>query len=451
MSLRAVLTRVVPDTLFARIALVLIVNLALVCAVAVLLVELDDRLGPVAVPYLASQIASNVQTLNSVPQGERDTVADAISGSGYTVWIVEPGGAGLHRVAADADNTLLDSLTSRLRQELTRNGTTPEMWPFDEPGAAARDKLSTRTIRLAVGLSDNKLAAFSIRLTSPSLRWYPALGLAVAICVIVSTMSLVFARSFSRRLAEFASASEALGRSSEGAPLPETGPREIGLATRAFNQMQGRLQRFIRDRTQMLAAMSHDLRTPLTRLRLRAEFIDDPEHRRKMLIDIAEMEAMINETLAFARDDVARERRGREPIDRLIDELARQMRDSGRDVTYDGTESAVVELSPIAMRRALGNLIDNAVKYGGHAHVSLAVDTDHVTVTIDDDGPGIPEELHELVFQPFQRLDDSRNRDTGGVGLGLSVTRTIVRGHGGDIALENRCEGGLRVTVTLPT
>jgi signal transduction histidine kinase len=438
-----------PDTLFARIVLVLVVNLGLVWAVALLVVELEDRLGPIAVPYLADQIAASVQTLDSVSPGERNAVCRAMSVSGFVVWTFERGATQPER--ADATDALVGRLTDRVRARLAASGSAaPVIWPFVEPGVLPVEKASTRMIRLAIVLRDGTVAAFRIRLTSPSLRWYPMLGLAVAICLIVSLISLVSARAFSSRLAAFARASDSIGRTGEGTTLPESGPREIRLAAHAFNQMQERLQRFVRDRTQMLAAMSHDLRTPLTRMRLRAEFVDDETQRRKMLSDIAEMEAMITETMRFARDDAARERRRVERLDRMVEDICRTLRDAGHDAELVAGAAVSVELSPVAMRRALGNLLDNAIKYGHGARVAVEPRQEQIAIVIEDTGPGIPAALHEHVFQPFQRLDASRNRDTGGVGLGLSVARTIIRGHGGEIELDNRDAGGLRVTVTLP-
>jgi signal transduction histidine kinase len=210
------------------------------------------------------------------------------------------------------------------------------------------------------------------------------------------------------------------------------------------------LRRFVHDRTQMLAAISHDLRTPLTRMRLRAEFVEDEVQRDKMLHDIREMESMIAETLAFARDDVTSEAHREEDLDELLDTLCASLCETGPKIDYAAIGPVLIRCRPMALKRAFANLLENATKYGGQAHVVLRETPGHVVVEIDDEGSGIPPEMLEPVFQPFFRLESSRNRDTGGVGLGLSVARTIIRGHGGDITLANRPEGGLRATVTLP-
>ncbi|WP_240002267.1 sensor histidine kinase [Oleisolibacter albus] len=269
-----------------------------------------------------------------------------------------------------------------------------------------------------------------------------------AVAILLSAWVLGFT---TRPLRRFAAAANRLGIDMNAPSLDEAGPREVRLAAAAFNKMQRRLRAFVEDRTRMLAAVSHDLRTPLTRLRLRAEFIDDEAVRDKMLEDLAEMEAMIGSTLAFARDEA-----GQEPIQPLdinaaVAKLVDDMRDSGNSVGLSPASAPLQIMGRrMALRRAFGNLIDNAVKYGTRAEVGITEAGDTVMVTIDDHGPGIPDAEFDNVFRPFFRLEASRSRDTGGTGLGLSVANDIIRAHGGEIRLANRPEGGLRVTVVLP-
>jgi signal transduction histidine kinase len=253
-----------------------------------------------------------------------------------------------------------------------------------------------------------------------------------------------------RPLRRFAEAADRLGVDVGAPPLPVTGAREIRKASRAFNRMQERLRRFVDDRTLMLAAISHDLRTALTRLKLRAEFIPDEEQRDKAVADLDEMQAMLEATLSFARDDAEREPRTKVDLAALLRSLCDDLADSGQPVRYEGPDRLAVECRPAALKRVFANLIDNAVRYGGEALVSLGGAGDGVEVTIADRGPGIPEEMREQVFAPFFRLETSRSRETGGSGLGLAVARTIVHGHGGDITLEDRPGGGLQVRVSLP-
>jgi len=258
-------------------------------------------------------------------------------------------------------------------------------------------------------------------------------------------LSVLAVRYAARPLGLLAAAAQRLGRDMTAPPMPEDGPREVRAAAHAFNEMQTSLRRFVEDRTQMIAAISHDLRTPITRLKLRAEFVDDDEQRGKMLADLDEMEAMIHATLAFARDDAAIEPHA--PVD-VAAMLAGLAEDFG--ATYSGPKGLMVHAGPIALKRAFANLLENAQAYAGGANVVLARDSAGIVVTIDDDGPGIPEAELERVFAPFYRVEGSRNRETGGTGLGLAVARSALRAHGGDIQLANRSGGGLRVTVTLP-
>jgi signal transduction histidine kinase len=277
---------------------------------------------------------------------------------------------------------------------------------------------------------------------------YP-LGSAAAF-LLIALLSWLAARKITAPLARLADAAERFGTDPNAPMLVETGPREIRAAAHALNGMQTRLKRYVDDRTQMLAAISHDLRTPLTRLRLRAELIEDGEPMRKMLADIAEMETMVQGTLAFAREDAQAEARTRLDLSALLQTICDDLSDTGYTAAFDETARCPISCRPSAMRRALTNLIENAVKYGERADVRIATAGNQVTVTIEDCGPGIPETQLEQVFAPFYRLESSRNRDTGGVGLGLAVAKTIIHAHGGDIRLTNRPSGGLSVTVSLP-
>lgn len=281
--------------------------------------------------------------------------------------------------------------------------------------------------------------------------------------IFLSIMSLIIAvvalwgvKRATRPLALFASAAERLGVDVNADPLPEAGPGEVRRAARAFNTMQTRIKRFIQDRTQMLAAISHDLRTPITRMKLRAEFVDDDEQRGKMMRDLDEMEKMIAATLAFARDDAANEPTAVIDIAGLLADLAEDERAAGRDVTFSGPAPLDITARPLALKRAVANLADNALKYGKRARITLARTADGIEITVDDDGPGIPSEDQEKVFAPFFRLEGSRSRETGGTGLGLTITRNAVRSMGGDVELINRVTSGsdnvagLRVRITLP-
>ncbi len=256
-------------------------------------------------------------------------------------------------------------------------------------------------------------------------------------------------------LKQFAMAAEKFGRDVNAPPLSECGPLEVYRAARAFNEMQERLRTLIRGRTQMFAAISHDLRTPITRLRLRAEFVEDDEQQKKMLSDLGEMEDMISASLAFARDEAATEKPIPLDICRLLRQVCVEATETGEQVSFDGPATAQYTGRPLALKRAFENLVGNALKYGGSCKVTLCHEPGRLRIIIDDQGPGIADDELENVFTPFYRLESSRAKDTGGVGLGLAVVRAVMETHGGEVSLANLAEvgdgeDGLRATVILP-
>lgn len=280
-------------------------------------------------------------------------------------------------------------------------------------------------------------------------RWYGLLWLLFTAVAIVP-----FAWGLALRLAKpigaFAEAAERLGRDPRAPPLAVSGPAEIADAAAAFNQMQGRLNRYVDDRTTMIGALAHDLRTPLMRLELRLETVP-PELRRAAEADIREMEAMVAATLAYVRDTT--QPAGRRPLDlrSIAENVTDDLSDRGAQVTLEPGEAVVFDGNPVALKAMLSNLITNAVKYAGEAEVRIAQDDEQVRVEVRDHGPGIPAEDLDRMFEPFFRGERSRNRDTGGIGLGLASARAVARAHGGDVTLENHAEGGLSALVTLPT
>jgi signal transduction histidine kinase len=460
MMLQQILKR---DTLFARIAGMFILTLLLVQYVTYSLVHIEVEHLP-ARSELTERIASSFRALdaNSVPPELRPALAQELSTQDLGIKIctaaeIESHDPSSHPGAAASAGPPDERFEARLKERLGNRKPFHilRFWRPATTGAqqSAEDQPSAdeaAPLVVAISLHDGDYAEFHPQHIPIAFRWLQDGTWIATIFVVSSVLSLWFARRLSRGLARFANAAEELGRTTEAPPLPETGPLELRLATRAFNRMQERLRRFVHDRTQMLAAISHDLRTPLTRMRLRAEFVEDDEQRTKMLYDIGQMESMISETLAFARDDITREPRREEDLDELLDHLAESMGETGQEVRYDAVGPVPIRCSPTALRRAFANLVENAIKYGHRARLRLSQTQGHVLIEIDDDGPGIPAAMQDTVFQPFFRLESSRNRDTGGVGLGLSVARTIIRGHGGDIVLANRPEGGLRAAVTLP-
>jgi signal transduction histidine kinase len=251
-----------------------------------------------------------------------------------------------------------------------------------------------------------------------------------------------------------AEAAERLGRDVNAPPLPEAGPDEVVRAAVAFNTMAARIRRFVQDRTFLLTAIGHDLRTPITRLKLRAEFIEDDEQRQKFMADLDELDAMVSATLVFGRDTADTEPAVRFDLVALLrtvlDDAADARPDAADHLAFNGPAHLTVQGRILALKRVFANLVGNALKYGGSARVTLTNGETQATITIEDDGPGLPPDELERVFEPFYRLEQSRNRDTGGTGLGLPIARNILRAHGGDVVLGNRPSGGARALVTLP-
>jgi len=314
-------------------------------------------------------------------------------------------------------------------------------------GGAAR----LRWLRLSVALPDGRW----LNVSAGAAPGAPRLGGPFLVTLAVSALAVagvavLAARRLSRPLLRLSHAADRLGRGEAVDSLPEEGPEEVRRSVRAFNRMRERLDRFVRDRTAMLAAISHDLRTPITSLRLRAEFVTDEDTRARILETLDEMQEMTEAALAFAREEATAEQTRSVDLAALIDSVAADLAELGYAVDFAGAARTPIPCRPGALRRALRNLIDNAATYGRRARVSLDGDAAELRVVIDDDGPGIAPADRERAFAPFVRLEPSRSRDTGGIGLGLAIARTIVRNHGGDITLENRAEGGLRATVHLP-
>ena len=308
-----------------------------------------------------------------------------------------------------------------------------------------------RGLQIAVQLANGQWLSFDTTLPqgAPALSWQFMISMALMGAIVIA-VSIWAVRRVTAPLGTLSAAADRLGRDVTAQPLAEAGTAEMREAARAFNRMQERLRRLIESRTQMLAALSHDLRTPLTLLRLRTEDVADIEERDKMLATIGEMNEMIGTTLAFARDEGRAEPRRKVDIAALLASTVDDMADAGMPVSMKPAGPLSYDCQPGALKRAIANLLGNAVKYGGCARAEIAATSKAIEIAIDDDGPGIPDAELPRVFQPFYRVEDSRSRDTGGTGLGLAIAQSIVQAHGGEIVLANRPGGGLRACIRLP-
>lgn len=472
--------RVLPRSLGGQLVVLLLAALIASQAVAFLIFS-DERRQAVRMVHqldILERTAAMVRVLEATPPALRDEILVAVDSPRLRFWIsresvlVEPyDGDHARMMAATLQDMLPAAPREPVRVSLTgdtdgfafrwgrrdmrdamsehhQQMTAP---PEPRPRGFARVDNPRFGLTISAPLSGGGWLNVTTRVRVPAVAWaWPALvSMLLAVAAILLVVALTV-RRITRPLTALSAAAERLGRGEEVTALEETGPAELRRTTAAFNAMQERLTRFVRDRTAMLAAIGHDLRTPITALRLRAELVEDEETRERLLAIIAEMQEMTEATLAFARQEAQREETRPVDLSALVGSLCDDLAEMGRDVAFTGPDRLPYSCRPVALRRALRNLVDNAVTYGMRARVALAATGDGVTVTVDDDGPGIPEADLERVFGPFVRLEASRSRETGGVGLGMAIARSIVRAHGGDITLANRPEGGLRATITLP-
>ncbi len=453
--------RILPDSIRTRTILVLLIGLT-VSHLGSTLIYSSDRgqaLTAANEHMFADKMATLARLMDMSPPASRQQVAEAISSPSLQIsWGANDSVPPIH-VEHEAFGLLQDSLRphfgelglSRLHvvvSDAPRSGVASIL------GAAHLLHSFTidRQLKVSVSLQDASWVNFSLTIPGLVSRW--SLNALLSTLVMVGATVVISAWAtgwITAPLAAFAAAAERLGMDVSAPPLAEDGSREVRAAARAFNQMQERIRHFLDDRLQMLAAISHDLRTPITRLRLRTEQLPiDPVYQDKMLSDLDEMEQMVAANINFARDESSAE--PSRPIDlaALLEAICDEAADIGKDAEFDWNSRLLYRGRALAIKRLFSNLVENALRYGERARVRASRGDDMIEVVVEDDGPGIPNDELDSVFKPFYRLDRSRNLRTGGVGLGLANARTIARAHGGDVTLENRKEGGLRAIVRLP-
>lgn len=458
--MRLVPRRSFPGGLFARTVLVIVGGLIAAQILSALLLFdersrwfLQGRIG-----RSSHRIADAVHVLDAQRPARRSEVAAGFMASGFALSVLDA-----PPTLPASDPTLLDSaasLASELTRELERQDPARVSVRFGSNPVPAisrgYDPFETRipaTVIEAVLRSGDGAHWYRIRFELPAdVRGLPDrvlwdMGLQLVFLVL---LLLIVVRRMTRPLSVLADAADRLGRNLDEPPIPERGPSEVRRAAQAFNRMQQRLRELLGQKAQMLAAVSHDLKTPITRLRLRAEMLKDSELRTKISRDLDEMESMVTATLDLMRGSGAVEPLARTDLLALIESLQADYEDTGRRVSVAAGPVAPIELRPQALRRCLSNLIDNGLNYGQRVRILVLDSPSRVIIELDDDGPGIPEADLERVFEPFYRLEGSRNRESGGTGLGLSIARAIAAEHAGSITLANRPEGGLRATLILP-
>ena len=443
--------RVWPRSLSGRIVLLTLLALVVSQLVSffIFMHERDRFVERVIVGNMSESVASAIRTLDFVPSVHRGKALAAMSTEDLRYRLAgRPG-----RLFEHNDNEHSDQARGFEHEFARRVGVEVERVRVAiGPGLAhGPSRRAGDALRVAVQLDDGAWLRARQRLFDPTRRWarfslitIVVSGLFMAVVVIVTS------RRITRPLRDLARAAERFGRGEEVAPLPEQGAEEIRRSVTAFNHMRERLARFVAERTRMVAALAHDLRTPITALRLRLEFLPDDDNTRAMAATLDDMANMSEASLTFMREEAANEATRNVDLSALIDALCEDYRASGATVTFEPEARIALVCRPVAIRRALRNIIDNALAYGHEARIALVDGDQAVTIEIIDAGPGIDEADMTRVFDPFVRLESSRSRDTGGTGLGLSIARSVVQGHGGEIALVNREAGGLCVQIRLP-
>lgn len=435
-----------PGSLVARAVAVLVLAVFVSHGLSMGLyhVELADRLAESQETQLAEKLVAIKDLVEAAPEESREAIAHAIGGTSIEAHWDRQSAIGS---VSGGDGRLI-AVFGRLLERMP--GTRPE--DLRAAYASGVDTGNTpHFLLVSLRLADGSWVNASAGLQRPAFGGLTSMIVStVLMAIAVVPVGIWLLQIAIRPLKTFALAAQNLGNDVNAPPVPEVGPTEVARTAQAFNEMQRRIGKLLSDRTAMLAAVSHDLRTPITRLRLRAELLEDGEHQQKIVADILEMEEMVNATLAFFRDDAVAEERRTIDLGALLRTVANDAADAGHDVCLMRCDPCAVEAQPTALKRVLVNLVENAVKYGDRARLALADTSTEAVVTVEDDGPGIPAAQHENVFEPFVRLESSRSRETGGVGLGLSLVRSVIRAHGGTVALENLTPNGLRVVVRLP-
>ncbi|MBB4124407.1 ATP-binding protein [Martelella radicis] len=460
-----------PRTLRGQIIALIVVALAIAQALTLWLF-VDQRALAVRSALAieaADRAGSTARLLEDAPQDLRSEILQAASSSlvrftiGQTPLVSSEAGNAPNWIerriravfATDDPRTIRVDLHTDQPRPPPRAGPVPGAGQMHGMGQMrpppGQPPVSATALDLSIALADGSWLNVTSRFRDPPYQWVWSEALPFALTAGFLAVVLWFALSrLTGPLRRLAAAADRLGRGEDVEPIAATGPEEMSRLAVSFNEMQARLDRFVRERTQLLGALGHDLRSPLTALRVRAEMVDEEETRERMVATIEEMREMVEATLSFSRGMAMNEPVETVELQTFLSDLAGELIETGHDVTTAAIADAELRLRPLSMRRALRNLIENAVRYGKRATISAAAENGSAVIKIEDEGAGIAGDQLDRVFEPFVRLETSRSRETGGVGLGLSIARTAILAHGGGIALENRPTGGLRVTVTLP-
>jgi signal transduction histidine kinase len=442
------------DTIARRFAVTEILAVTITLA----LLSLFNTVGgvwshkPISETGVLNEAADIVNIVEAVPASQRLALVKASSNKRVSVYwypAVADVSIALDSVRSARPISLLDTFTAQTKRPSLRFSQRDHA--DIPPGLVYVRYNSAIPYILAVQLAGADWLVFTL----PPAEWGPPLWVQWAIRLAFFVIALVLVthhatRRFSRPIEQLASAVRQFGISPQAPPLAADGPRELREVIATFNDMKAQIQNFLSYRVTMLAAISHDLRTPLTRLRLRGEYIQDPLQQAKLFRDVDEMQAMVDGALAFFRDDTSTEKVRVFDLAGMLEALINDYTDQGVEIIYTGPHRAPYRGRMSALKRAFANVIDNAIRYATPPTIELSLQEAAWIVSVLDRGPGIPAQSFESVFRPYVRLEQSRNRSTGGIGLGLTAALAAVRSHGGEIVLKNRIPLGLQVSIRLP-
>jgi signal transduction histidine kinase len=457
--------KLIPASLFGRTMLVLVAGLV-VAQLGSMAIHLFDRGSSVyrlASLQIAAQIAQTARILNRLPPAEREKAVREVSGPHLRAALgrepvpVASGFSEHDRYEAEFTEEVQRQIGARwpIRADINPHprldgatGGAFELWMARHFYFLLPEPFS---IVVQVALEDGTLAVFDVNVPQEPLSRFEAIvPLILLLMLVCFSLSGFLVRMTTGSLDRLARAADAIGRNPQDAPLEDSGPSEIHSVIAAFNRMQERVRSYLVERGRLLTAISHDLKTPITRLRLRAEMLSDGEIRARMLRDLDEMQTMVGTTLDFFRTTGNDAQRQPVDVGALIESVSEDRRQLGQALSWRGAALGPYRADPQALRRCLENLVENAVRYGGGAEIEVEDSPERLRIAVVDRGPGIPPAELERVFEPFYRLDASRNLDSGGTGLGLSIARNIARWHGGDVTLRNGNGGGLIAELSLP-
>jgi signal transduction histidine kinase len=430
--------RWLPRSMASRLYLIIFAGLMLAqgLSLALLLYERYESVTMVMFNKVEHEVGTSIAVLDHLPASERPDWLGRLRRDNYR-----------YLLGQGQPDTPLTSERSRALVRLIAKEVGPDYHVH-----AGLVSMNPQRYQVHFTLHDGSPLTLEVTPTGmpPVAKWVPIVLVLQLLLLLVCTWLAV--RLATRPLTRLAQAAESMTPTANGPRLSEEGPTEVVQAAAAFNTMQERIGRHLKERLHILASISHDLQTPITRMRLRAEALEDCRERQKILDDLCQMEHLVREGVAYARSaHGGAESPVRIDVAAFLESLVFDYQDVGRPVSLSGSISGTAMIRQQALRRVLGNLIDNAIKYGGSAEVNAWRNgQDALCIAVSDRGPGIPEQELEQVLQPFYRLEASRNRDTGGAGLGLAIAVQLTRSIGGNLTLANREGGGLVVTVALP-